>query len=125
MAKKVYSFLNYEFGLNIITERINGNAFYHLEYGNDKRVISISYENIEDYLQVIIFILDDGKRPNYDDKLHTLHLNTLNKAVFVSISKDQLTLNEEHFADLETENMLERRLLKEAKALRLYLLNES
>ena len=55
-VKLFYSFLETEFGFSKVNETINGNAFYDVEFKNKERIISISYENIEDHLEVIIFI---------------------------------------------------------------------
>ena len=67
-VKLYYSFLETEFGLSKVNETINGNAFYDVEFKDKERVISISYENIEDHLEVIVFMLQNGKMPDYDDK---------------------------------------------------------
>ena len=54
-VRKIFSFLSEEFGITETNEKIRGNAFYDVQYQTPSKVISISYENIEDYLQVIIF----------------------------------------------------------------------
>lgn len=120
-VKKYYSFLIDEFNLPIITEKIHGNAFYQVEYGDEEKVISISYENIEDYLQVIIFNLENGKKPQYDDKTRTLHLNILNKNILKNIDRETFISNSNYFSNINTENQIEEKLLKEAKELRLCL----
>lgn len=58
-----YSFLENEFGFTKTVETINGNAFYDVEFVNKKRIISVSYGNIEDHLEVILFMLEKGKMP--------------------------------------------------------------
>jgi len=120
-VKLYYSFLETEFGLSKVNETINGNAFYDVEFKDKERVISISYENIEDHLEVIVFMLQNGKMPDYDDKKKTLHLKQLNRLVMAKASKEEINLNAEYFAKYNAKNELERKLLKEAKELRLCL----
>jgi len=120
-VKLYYSFLETEFGLSKVNETINGNAFYDVEFKDKERVISISYENIEDHLEVIVFMLQNGKMPDYDYKTKTLHLKQLNRLVMAKASKEEINLNAEYFAKYNAKNELERKLLKEAKELRLCL----
>jgi hypothetical protein len=120
-VKLYYSFLETEFGFSKINETINGNAFYDVEFKDKERIISISYENIEDHLEVIVFMLQNGKMPNYDDKTKTLHLKQLNRLVMAKASKEEINLNAEYFGKYHAKNELERKLLKEAKELRLCL----
>jgi hypothetical protein len=121
IVKLFFSFLITEFGFRLSKETENGNAFYDVEYSNDKKNISISYENIEDYLQVIVFRLKDGKLPDYDDKTHTFHLNELNKKVLSIIDKKEIEKNNLKFNKFDANDELERKLLKSAKELRLTL----
>ncbi len=121
IVKLYYSFLETEFGFSKINETINGNAFYDVEFRDKERIISISYENIEDHLEVIVFLLQTGKMPEYDDKTKTLHLKQLNRLVMAKASKKEINLNAEYFAKYNATNELERKLLKEAKELRLCL----
>ncbi len=121
IVKVYFSFLVTEFGFNIFEEKIRGNAFYDVQYKDEARIVSISYENIEDYLQVIIFLLQNGKLPEYDDKTNTLHLNRLNAFFLSKIDRKEISLNSEYFAKINTNDELERKLLKSAKELRLCL----
>jgi hypothetical protein len=116
-----YSFIETEFGFTKVNETIKGNAFYDVEYRDSNRMISISYENIEDHLEVIIFILLNGKMPDYDDKARTLHIRQLNKLVMPKVSKMEINSNAEYFSNYSPKSEIERKLLKEAKALRLAL----
>ena len=120
-VKLYYSFLETEFNFIKINETVNGNAFYDVEYTDKDRTISISYENIEDHLEVIVFMLLKGKMPNYDDKSKTLHLKHLNRSVISKVSKEEIYLNAKYFDKYNVKNELERKLLKEAKELRLCL----
>jgi hypothetical protein len=121
IIKSYYSFLESDFAFNAANETVNGNAFYDLEYRDKQKVISISYENIEDHLEVIVFKLQNGKMPDYDDKSKTLHLNQLNKLVMPKVSKAEISSNAEYFSKYNAKDELERKLLKGAKELRLCL----
>lgn len=120
-VKLFYSFLETEFGFSKVSETINGNAFYDVEFKDSVRVISVSYENIEGHLEVIVFMLQNGKLPNYDDKTKTLHLKQLNRLMMAKVSKEEINLNEEYFAKFTPKNEIEKKLLKEAKELRVCL----
>jgi len=121
IAKTYFDFLRTEFDFKIFEEKIRGNAFYDLQYKNNSKILSISYENIEDYLQIVVFLLENGKMPNYDDKTKTLHLNYLNSLVFPNVSDQDIDLNNQYFSVFDTGSILERKLLKSAKDLRLCL----
>lgn len=121
VVKLFYSFLESEYGFNILNESINGNVFYKVNYRHLKRIVSISYENIEDYLVVNIFKLNNEQMPDYDDKRRTLHLNKLNAAIISKLDRNEIDLNNEYFAKFQAKNELERKLLKSAKELRLCL----
>jgi len=120
-VKLYYSYLETEFGFSKINETINGSAFYVVEFKDKERIISISYENIEDHLEVIVFMLQNGKMPDYDDKTKTLHLKQLNGLVMAKASKEEINLNAEYFTKYNVKSELERKLLKEARELRLCL----
>jgi hypothetical protein len=120
-VKLYYSFLETEFGFSKTNETINGNTFYDVEFRGKEKIISISYENIEDHLEVIVFLLQDGKMPDYDDKTKTLHLKQLNRLIIAKASREEINLNAACFAKYNAESELERKLLKEAKELRLCL----
>lgn len=121
IVKLFFSFLVSEFGFKQLKETENGNAFYDVEYGNNEKNVSISYENIEEYLQVIVFMLKNGQLPDYDDPTHTLHLNELNKRVLSKIDKNEIVKNNEEFNKFKANDELEQKLLKSAKELRLVL----
>ncbi len=121
LVESYFDFLINEFDFKISEEKIKGNVFYDVKYKDKTRIISISYENIEDYLLVIIFLLQNGELPDYDDKTKTLHLNKLNAEVLSRIDKSVVSLNNQHFAKFNTKDEFERKLLKSAKELRLCL----
>ena len=120
-VKLFYSFLETEFGFNEVSETIHGNAFYDVEFKDRERCVSVSYENIEGHLDVIVFMLQNGELPNYDDNTKTLHLKQLNRLVMAKASKEEINLNAEYFAEYNAKNELERKLLRAAKELRLCL----
>lgn len=121
IVKTYFSFLVNEFDYQVYDEKIRGNAFYDLQYQdkNKNTIISIPYENIDDYLQVIIFILQNGELPNYDDKTKTIHLNILNARILSIVNKSEVSLNNKYFDNFTPQTELERKLLKGAKELRL------
>lgn len=120
-VEEYFSFLVKEFNLSIVNRKIRGNAFYDVQYGDVKKTISISYENIEDYFQVIIFILQNGQLPDYDDKTKTIHLDKLNNTIFSTVDNNEIILNSIFFEKFQANNKIERLLLKSAKELRLCL----
>jgi hypothetical protein len=121
VVKLFYSFLETEFGFKKVNETVNGNAFYDVEYRDTEKVISVSYENIEAHLEVIVFKLLNGKMPDYDDKSQTLHLNQLNKSLMSRVDKAEISSNAQYFMNHNPKDDLERKLLKGAKELRLCL----
>jgi hypothetical protein len=116
-----FEFLITEFSFKVSEEIINGNFFYRFRYMDEIKAITISYENIEDYLSVFISVLQNGIMPDYDDKTKTLHLNKLNAQVLSRLNRSEIALNSEYFTRLRPENELEKKLLKCAKELRLVL----
>lgn len=124
-VKKIYSFLINEFNYSLIDEKNRTNLFYDVEYQKGDSVISISYENREDYLQVILFKLNNGTFPEYDDKEKTLHLENLNKKILSHLSSEDFEENNVYFSGLKTLSKMENSLLKSAKELRLCLKNIS
>ncbi|MFZ4784456.1 MAG: hypothetical protein ACOYLH_03200 [Flavobacteriales bacterium] len=116
-----FSFLESEFGMQVIEEKQRGNAFYDVRFAAKDKIVSVSYENIEDYLQVIVFLLEMGRMPDYDDKTNTLHLSHLNGLVMSKVSKDEISSNAKYFSKWNVKSELERKLLKGAKELRLCL----
>lgn len=120
-VKLYFGFLTTEFGFKVTEEKIRGNAFYDVQYKDETRIVSISYENIEDYLLVIIFLMQNGELPDYDDKTKTLHLNKLNAQVLSSVDRTEISTNNEYFLKFTAKGELERKLLKSAKELRLCL----
>ncbi len=116
-----YSFLESEFSFKKMNDVVNGNAFYDVRYKSSERVISISYENIEDWLEVIVFQLQNGIMPDYDDKSKTYHLNQLNSSIMLKVAKVEISSNAQYFSKYKPKDDLERKLLKGARELRLFL----
>jgi hypothetical protein len=121
IVNRYFNFLITEFDFKTVEEKIRGNLFYDVQYQDAVRVISISYENIEDYFQVIVFLLQDGELPDYDDKTKTLHLNRLTAKVLSTVSKPDIHLNNKYFKKFIPDNEFQRKVLKSAKELRLCL----
>ena len=116
-----FSFLEKEFGFKNIKKTINGNVFYDIRYQGSEKIISISYENIEDYLEVIIFLLQDGKMPHYDDEAKALHIQSLYNRLRSYISTEEYKINEKYFERYIAISLFEKKLLTYAKKLRLCL----
>ena len=120
-VKTYFNYLITEFGFRMSNEKIRCNAFYDLQYSDGNRIVSVSYENIEDYLQIIVYMLQNGELPDYDDKTKTLHLNRLNAQVMSIIDRNEIGLNNEFFVKFNPKLEIEKQLLKSAKELRLCL----
>jgi hypothetical protein len=114
-----FSFLETEFKMNFGGETIHGNAYFDIRYKDKEKVISISLEPIENYFQVILYKLDNGKLPNYDDKTKTIHLDKLNKGILTKLDKKEFDENNKFFKDIELKSETEKLILKSAKDLRL------
>lgn len=121
MVESFFTFLVTEFDFRQTKKTENGNFYYDVEYRDAGRVVSVSYENVEDYLQVIVFRLENGMLPDYDDKRRTLHLYELNKRILAKIDKQEIEENSVLFSRFVANSRLERKLLKSAKELRLIL----
>jgi len=121
LVKTYFNFLVSEFKFKTTEEKIRGNAFYEVLYKEKAFIISISYENIEDYFAVVIFILKNGVLPDYDDKTKTLHLNQLNHLILPFMDGDEIKKNNQFFASFDAADSIERKILKSAKELRLWM----
>jgi hypothetical protein len=121
LVKLYHKFLVDEFGMFIKSETIRGNVFYEVQYEDEVKIISISYENIEDYLQVIMFLLNNNKLPEFDDKSKTLHLNELNSLLMKNVKKNEIDSNEKLFSTFSPNDTIQYKLIKSAKELRLCL----
>lgn len=121
IIENYFDFLITEFGYKILKEKSIGNAFYDIQYSAHSYMISISYENIEDYLRVILFVLQDGNSPDYDDKAKAIHLNMMNERILPNIDKKEIALNDKFFTEFTPDDEFKKKLLKSAKELRLCL----
>jgi hypothetical protein len=121
VVKNYFSFLENEFSFLISDIKIAGNSFYDIVYNDKTLAISVNYENISNYVQVIVFILEDGAIPDYDDKTKTFNSSRLNKLIFDKVSKAEIVANNQHFKSFPTNNEIEKKLIKMAKDTRLYL----
>ena len=120
-AKAYFHFLIPEFGFSLSTETARSAVFYDLQYRSATQIISISYENLEDYFQVIVYQLVNQQLPAYDDKRRTLHLQALNQALGAIVGPADRIENQHHFRTFQPTGTVERQLLKSAKELRLCL----
>lgn len=120
-VKKCFQFLIKDYNYKLKSEKNRTNLFYDVEYQHGDSLISISYENREDYLQVILFRLNNGQLPDYDDKDETIHLEKLNKRILKHLSEQDFKENNDYFSLLQPLSQMEKRLIKSAKELRLCL----
>jgi len=120
-AKFLFSFLENELGFVFSSEKNNENLYYELRYSHPKYVVSIAYENIEDYFQIVIFRLMNAKLPDYDNKEFTLHLNKLNAIIFPHLTKENFASNDQYFKEFQYQDPTKQKLLKGARELRLCL----
>jgi len=123
LVKSYFSFLETELDYSLVSETVRGNAFYDIVYQSEGKQISISYENIEDNFELIVFLLENGELPDYDNKTNTLHLNALNRQIISKLNKNEVCLNAEIFLQFEAKDNFSKKLLKEAKELRLCLVH--
>jgi hypothetical protein len=121
MVSDYFAYLVADFGLESSEKEVRENIFYDQRFKDNRKVVSISYENIEDYLQVIVYLLENGELPAYDDEYRTLHLDQLRGVIFPSLDKREIERNNEEFVRFEAQSKLEKSLLKAAKELRLCL----
>lgn len=120
-VRDYFAFLESEFGFVFTKEKIKGNFYYDIQYCNNNRLVSVSYENIEDYLLVIVFLTQSGELPDYDDQSKTLHLSKMTQCVFPQLSKGEIDANTLDFIDFYPKDEIGFKLLKAAKELRLCL----
>ena len=123
LVKAYFYFLEKEFNYKEKNITNRKNLFYDIEYQRDDIIISISYENREDYLQVIIFKTKNGVLPNYDDKESAIHLDALNRKILKHLSSEDFKENDRAFSRILATDKSENVLLKSAKELRLCLKN--
>lgn len=100
-AKNCFRFLIDELGYVELSVTNRTGIFYDVEYKKDDMVISISYENRENYLQVLLLKLQKGIKPDYDDKKHTIHLERLNSQVLNLLSNAAYKENDSFFLQLK------------------------
>jgi hypothetical protein len=122
-VKEYFAFLVAEFAFILSEEMTRGAVFYDVQYRSAAQVVSISYENMEDCLLVIVYQLVNQHLPDYDDKRRTLHLNVLNHAVKNVVGPEDRAENQRHFQGLKSKGTVERQLLNSAKELRLCLMH--
>ena len=121
LVSQFFHFLVEELDFICFSETVREGLYYEVQYKNRDRIVSVSYENVEDYLQTIVFALESGRLPDYDDKTKTLHLNALSALVFPLLTGKEIYENNIRFNQFVATSDMERRLLKSAKELRLCL----
>lgn len=123
LVHRYFEFLVTEFDYKVLKKTNRKNLFYDVECQNNDSVISISYENRENYLQVIVFTIKDGVVSKYDDKELTQKLGELNRKILPLLNPADFEENESAFASILPRNETEKSLFKVAKELRLCMTN--
>jgi hypothetical protein len=123
LVRRYFDFLPKEFCYELFNEINMENLFYRVQYHKDNLLISISYENRENYLQVIVFTIKDGVISEYDDREHTFHLGELNRRIMQHLKTENFEDNDKFFSSIQPSNEFEKSLLKLAKELRLCMKN--
>lgn len=121
LVESFFMFLESEYEMIICERMIRSNVFYVIRYCDSVKEVSISYENIEDYLQVHVRVQENCDSQNHGKKMKTFRLDSLIGVVVPEITKERLSSNNEFFREHAATNPLERKLLKKAKELRLLL----
>ncbi len=121
-TKMFFSFLENEFGMKINEIIVNGNFFYAIRYSNDFFLVSISYENIENYFNVQLIRKIDGMFASFDDVNNSINLKRLYFLTLKRISKCELDKMNAEF-DIHTNNNFEKMILESAKKLKTCLNN--
>jgi hypothetical protein len=121
IIEKQFLFLVKELNYKVVHKKRNVSFLYDVNYQKGNSMISVSFDNRENYLQVILFILKDGQLPDYDDKVHTIHLEKLNNMILPLLTIEEINENNELFQNIKPLNQFEKRLIKSAKELRLCL----
>lgn len=116
-----FAFLVSGFDFEFDDLTVREDIYYEQRFNDGRKVVSISYENLEDYLKVTVYLLENGQLPAYDDEQRTLLLGQINAAVFPNIGKTEIEQNNNYFACFQAQSEFEKHLLKQAKDLRLSL----
>ena len=116
-----FHFLYEEFDFQLSRTTNREGLFYDVEYKRNNTIISISYENREDYFQTILFIIKNGIMPDYDDKTSTIHLPVLVSKFFSELAPNDFEENNKFFSLIKTSTEIEKKILKSAKELRICL----
>lgn len=124
-VKALFSFLVDDNDFKVLNDVLTPNIFYKVSYSDSKIVVSISYEDFTENLNILIYQLADGIESDYDDRTKTRSLNTLNRLVLPKLGKDDHLENSKYFKGIACDSKLERELLKRAKELRLCFLHSS
>jgi hypothetical protein len=117
----VFQFLTEEFGYEVAGTTSVRDVYQEIVFGKTGQVISVSYENADDDLQVVLFKVKDGKLPDFDDETHTLHLTDMTDDVLARLTPGQIQEYKKWFSDINSETRLDKQLQESAAWLRLCL----
>jgi len=115
-----FSFLKDEYGMIVIDKISRKNIFHSVRYENDHFLISISYECIENYFNVQLIRIINGKLSSYDDVVNSYSLDRLYALITPYVDNKKLYENTKLF-DFHINNEIQKKILKSAKKLRICL----
>lgn len=118
--KKYFNFLESEFKYIFVGTVANGNVYFDCEFQKNNKTVSISYEVIEDYLQ--IFIIESRKKILTEKTKYQKieNLKEVRKKYFSHINKQKFRMVKQYFSNYCTETKFQKKLLKNAESLFIY-----
>ena len=91
-----FAFLKGEFGFEEREQRIT-NFCGGIEYRAKDKVVSVSYDQRQDHLDVRVLRLDRGRMPDFDDARFVDSLSKLSERILPSLSRDDREQNAKAF----------------------------
>ncbi len=121
---KYYSFLIEDFNFTLEDKPILViGRYYDISFKKIDKIIMIYYEIMEDYYHVHFTNFLIKGHPQIEPITKTSYLNYFIKTIYPFLSEYDFTQNNMYFDKFEATNEMEKKLLDQAKDLRLCLLN--
>ncbi len=118
-----YSFLIDDFNFTLDEKSITRGMYYNIKFKKIDKIISIYNELMEDYFDIHFTNFLKKGHPQIDSLTKTSGLTFFIKTIFPFLSENDFIQNNTYFDKFETTNEMEKKLLDQAKELRLCLLN--